>query len=73
MYKDKDDCDRGKFANKVREKFSNWKAKNWRPTIRAHPVNVEDERSPANRIEQDLVDEQLEEIFRIAAEHSDDE
>jgi len=40
---------------------------------RAYPVNVEGERSPAERIEEDLVDEQLEEIFRIAAEYSDDE
>jgi len=40
---------------------------------RAYPVNVEDERSPAERIEEDLVDEQLEEIFRIATEYSDDE
>jgi hypothetical protein len=73
MYKDKDDRDRGKFADKVRGKFSNWKAKNRRPMTRAYPVNVEDERSPAERIEEDLVDEQLEEIFRIAAEYSDDE
>jgi hypothetical protein len=73
MYKDKDDRDRGKFADKVRGKFNNWKAKDQRPMTRAYPVNVEDERSPAERIEEDLADEQLEEIFRIAAEYSDDE
>jgi hypothetical protein len=77
MYKDdRSKDDRSKFADKVRGKFNNWKAKNQRPAkynTRTHPVNVEDERSPADRIEQDLVDEQLEEIFRIAAEYSDDE
>jgi len=77
IYKDdRGKDDRSKFADKVRGKFNHWKAKNQRPAkhnTRAHPVNVEDERSPAERIEQDLVDEQLEEIFRIAAEYSDDE